>query len=398
MSKSKQPVSLPSLKTADSQRKDQPSHQSVSNQSHQYVTRHRVKQLSSWFSTWYAWQRRVFVCRLLEYCSREQLELLATSLEPILHLDFSTSYAPHLQALHLDGSATFQVQRTLLQNVLNPVSTANSWACLQSLPTTVPSSSDNKEFEQPAPSNVNIATNLTSSHIDHPTNTQTQLKKDQSVILPALPLTHIQHAQSSSTGNSIEDIVALRRSRFSSVPDFRSTTDILKRVRQKELFKPSMKHHHRRSKTLGVLSLPGRERQQGNRQAELFKSQLSGLSVVRMTVYVIHLTCLQFTNYLSPQWMRDWEATQKAFLLLEVVKLCNKELLGYLVQCLYQRFAHHKDIRLSVIIVTLCLLYRLQESRGVESLLDSNLIEIFSFLDSTSLCRAGQVIQSSHTV
>ena len=36
--------------------------------------------------------------------------------------------------------------------------------------------------------------------------------------------------------------------------------------------------------------------------------------------------------------MGEWDAPQKASLLLEVVKLCDKELLGYLVQCLHQRY------------------------------------------------------------
>lgn len=36
--------------------------------------------------------------------------------------------------------------------------------------------------------------------------------------------------------------------------------------------------------------------------------------------------------------MGGWKSTQKAFLVLEVIKMCDKDLLGYFVQCLYQRF------------------------------------------------------------
>ena len=36
--------------------------------------------------------------------------------------------------------------------------------------------------------------------------------------------------------------------------------------------------------------------------------------------------------------MGEWDAPQKASLFLEVVKLCDKELLGYLVQWLHQRY------------------------------------------------------------
>ena len=394
MSKSKHPGSLPSLKKADSQIRDRSSNPSACNQPHQYVTKHRVKQLSSWFSTWYAWQRRVFVCRLLEHCSREQLELLATSLEPILHLDFSTSYAPHLQALHLDGSATFQVQRTLVQSVLNPLSTTNSWACLQSLPTTFTCSSYNKDIEEPAPSKINITTShqLPPSHSDN-----TQLKKNQGVILPALPLTHVQHAQSSHAGNSIEDIVALRKSRFSSVPDFRSTTDILKHVRQKEMFKPSMKHHHR-SRSLGVLSLPKRGRQQGNRQAEVFKKQLTGLSEVRILLlpvkFISEFTCLWSHLYLSlSSGCKIGRQHKKLSFSSRWSSYATKNSLDTWFNVFIRGLCIiKKDIRLAIINHD-SLSARLQESRGVASLPDSSLIEIFSFLDPTSLCRAAQVTQ-----
>lgn len=40
------------------------------------------------------------------------------------------------------------------------------------------------------------------------------------------------------------------------------------------------------------------------------------------------------------QWLLQWQAPQKVLLFLEVVKLCDKELLGYSVQCLHQRCDH----------------------------------------------------------
>ena len=231
---------LPSLKQNVTQTNDS---------SARYHTLHRIKQVCTWFPTWLPWQRRVFVCRLMEHCSREQLELLATSLEPILHLDFSTSLGPHLQALHLDRAATFHVQRTLVQNVLNPLPSMTSWACLESLPL---SSSDGDSLVKQAPS-----TRLKN------------IKKEQEVILPTLPLTHPQHQSS----KSIEDIVALRRQRFSSIPDFRSTANLLKNVRHKELLKTPIKSRLR-SKSLGGPS------NEDLRQAESFKNQLINVSKV----------------------------------------------------------------------------------------------------------------------
>lgn len=36
--------------------------------------------------------------------------------------------------------------------------------------------------------------------------------------------------------------------------------------------------------------------------------------------------------------MKEWPAIKQSQLLLEVVKLCDKDLLAYFVQCLYQRY------------------------------------------------------------
>ncbi len=36
--------------------------------------------------------------------------------------------------------------------------------------------------------------------------------------------------------------------------------------------------------------------------------------------------------------MEYWESSQRAYLLLEVVKICDKDLLSYFVQCLHQRY------------------------------------------------------------
>lgn len=38
--------------------------------------------------------------------------------------------------------------------------------------------------------------------------------------------------------------------------------------------------------------------------------------------------------------MGKWKKSQICVLLLEVIKLCDKELLGYFVQCLYQRYVN----------------------------------------------------------
>lgn len=37
------------------------------------------------------------------------------------------------------------------------------------------------------------------------------------------------------------------------------------------------------------------------------------------------------------QWLEKWDAVHKSYLLSELVKLCDKNMLGYFVQCLYQQ-------------------------------------------------------------
>lgn len=194
------------------------------------------------------------MCQLMENCSREQLELLATSLEPILHLDFSTSLGPHLQALHLDRAATFHVQRTLVQNVLNPLQSMHSWACLESLPLT---SSDGNSWQ------------IKYKPLQIP-------KKKPEVILPAVPLTHPHH----KVNKSIEDITTLRKQRFGSIPDFASTANLLRNVRYKELLRSPVKNRQRTRSLGGAL---GDE----YRQAESFKNQLAGLSKVSCILFLL---------------------------------------------------------------------------------------------------------------
>ncbi len=279
--------------------------------SNHYFTLHRIKQITGWLPKWLPGQKRVFICQLMENCSREQLELLATSLEPILHLDFSTSLGPHLQALHLDRAATFHVQRTLIQNVLNPLRSLHSWGCLESLPLTN-SDSNGLTIRKPSPSHPNKQKPVPS-----------RPKKAQDVILPALPLTHPRH----KTSKSIEDIVTLRKQRFGSIPDFISTANLLRNVRHKELLRSPTKNH-RRTKSLGVpLS-------DDYRQAESFKTQLIGISKVSTNLPSLPVLCIEV---FYTQWMDDWESSQRAYLLLEVIKMCDKDLLGYFVQCLHQR-------------------------------------------------------------
>ena len=233
------------------------------------VARQNTKRLLLWFQTWHAWQQRTFICRMMEHCSRQHLELLVTALEPILHLDFSSSLVPHLASLHLDGAATFQVQRSVLQSMIRPeiLEAEDSLAYLGSIPTTL--LTDSVDHSQALTAND-------STRIKDTALGARGVRSGRESILPAIPLTHVKHIPPFSLSHqSLEDIVALRRERFGSVPDFKSTTDLLKNVRHKERLRPRQQVGHRRSKSVGACPSVKPERSRGGRRvAEHFKGQL----------------------------------------------------------------------------------------------------------------------------
>lgn len=221
----------------------------------------------------------------MEHCSKQHLELLATSLEPVLHFDFSSSFSAPLQSLHLDSVATFQVQRTILQSVVNP-EVLEASDSLSYLPTSLSSS-------ESAGSSLKKAYSHNQPHSYHEVGESMSSKemrkggsksfnKARETILPTLPLVHVEHAPSLNSERqhsaSIEDLVTLQRNHFSSIPDFKSTTDLLRTIRQKGINKP--RHHHRRAKTIGAYPMFVKSQGEERRQAELFKEQLAAASNV----------------------------------------------------------------------------------------------------------------------
>ena len=161
------------------------------------VARQNLKTILLCFRTWHAWQRRVFVCHVMETCTREQLELLSTDLEPALHFDFSTALLPPLAALHLAGAATFQVRRDLTQCLLR----AEVIPAEPSLTCTAATSSSSVPREGNDPS----------------TFAKSRPAAKTTPVWPTVPLVHTEHATLWNQG--LGDTSALKRMRFSSVPD-----------------------------------------------------------------------------------------------------------------------------------------------------------------------------------
>lgn len=241
------------------------------------IVRHNVKRLSIWFKTWHSWQQRILVCHLMKHCSKQHMEFLATALEPILHLDFSSSLVPHMQSLHLDGVARFQIHRSVLQSTINPsvMQVEDSLAYLDSIPTTLLTNS--KESSEVTTQDSRIL--------------PVSARSKRESLLPALPLTHIQHATAVTTTFQQpvpKNSVSTCRQHFSSVPNFKLTSDLLKQMKCKDLFKPARQQKsHRRSRSVGTYPAVniGSRREPGQRSdhfqlAEQFKRQLAIVSDV----------------------------------------------------------------------------------------------------------------------
>lgn len=192
------------------------------------VARQNLKTILLCFRTWHAWQRRVFVCHVMETCTREQLELLSTDLEPALHFDFSTALLPPLAALHLAGAATFQVRRDLKQCLLR----AEVIPAEPSLTCTAATSSSSTSTSVPREGN------------DPSTLTKSCLAAKSTLIWPAVPLVHTGHATLWDQG--LGDTAALKRKRFSSVPDVCSTS-VIRSMKEREKLQTN---RHLKSSTL----------------------------------------------------------------------------------------------------------------------------------------------------
>ena len=221
------------------------------------VAKQNLKTVLLWFRTWHSWQRRVFVCSVMESCTREQLELMSTDLEPALHFDFSTALLPPLAALHLAGAATFQVQRDLTRCLLRP-------EVIPAEPSLTVTFASSGSVPRDGSDPLDLA------------KAASQTGRD--VIKPAVPLLHTEHA--TLWGQGFGDTTALKRRRFSSVPDFCSTS-ILRSVKEKS------KSQTRHSKSKSFFGAPA-HMTQASTTMEQFKLQL--VTATEVTQFVINKT------------------------------------------------------------------------------------------------------------
>ena len=255
------------------------------------LVRHKLKQLTSWFHTWPSWQRRILICTLMNCSTKQQLAMLATSLEPTLHLDFTSSLVPSMQALHMDGVAQFHVQRAVNQRLVEPEMIANvdSHAYLTSIPSTLLSNSS-QESHQSVPRSP-----LTKSFYSPPPPPPPQ-KKKREPILPALPLIHPDHLPNPGLNRDVSFTQLLGRQRYNSVPDYRSLTDLMKKYGERWGVGEWGGKPRRKSKTFGSLLSPSQVQPWQKQRAQMFKEQLAQVTAVCWCIPYLYYDWFELTN------------------------------------------------------------------------------------------------------
>ena len=252
------------------------------------LVRQHVKTLGAWFYTWQSWQQRVLICHVMGLCSKQQLELLATSLEPILHMDFTTSIHLPLQALRLEGVAKFNIKRNIIQRIARPeiLTQVNSQDYLSSLPTTFQTGPRHgAQAHRSKRGSISVLRHhpiaLNSPRFEGGTAKirrslrYSQVQKNQKPVYPVLPLLHPNHVtegdkalQAPSRG----DIAGLLLPQnFSCLPDFHLAAGQLRKARAIDL---------RGWKKLKAFNTHPFSTQMCKRRAEDFKWQLRQLSIV----------------------------------------------------------------------------------------------------------------------
>lgn len=252
--------------------------------SEEILVKHHIKKLSMWFHTWHSWQKRVLICHVMGHCSKQQLGVLATSLEPILHLDFSSSLIPPLQqqALDTEEMTTFQIHRAITQRLTYPalVARIDSDTYVQSLPATLLSEDSNSSHVSDVTvktANLGVPAAPEQMFLEQPPPPPTS--KATKPILPALPLVHYEHTppRTEARTSSFSYLLNLKQhQRFSSTPNLYSTAELLRESREKTKKAIKKTRAHVKSRTILAYSSSSI-----TNKTEQFKDQLIQVANVR---------------------------------------------------------------------------------------------------------------------
>ena len=224
----------------------------------QLVLRQNLKKLIGWFHVWRNWQKRIFLCNLVENCTIGQLKLLATALEPVLHVDFTTVFPFCEEANESSSSLTVQhslVHKLTQQNLkefynTHPMIFDNVSSTTDNATTSGGSICFSKDAQSPA---VNESATVKTI----------SLGDGQETLFPLpLPQFHRRHKLSIGSSNHVsEDFYSFKRKKWHS---FHSG-------------KGSILHKHMKSKTAERHSF---KKPPVSQLTEQFKDQLSTVSKV----------------------------------------------------------------------------------------------------------------------
>ena len=201
------------------------------------VLKQNIKDLHLWFCIWHKWQKRIAICRIIEHCPTPHMKSLATSLEPILHLDFSSSLAPLMAALHQETTNTFRIQRKS-----NPKHCDDTLNDSYLFPTTV-----SKVLQ----------------------NAQRSMKKP--VFLPSMPKVHLRHKPSPASSDGGDSNTELRLPPLSQQR---------KNLIESDLSSTQALHFHQKTKLRHNRKPPTYRHKKNKPETELFKYQLESISKV----------------------------------------------------------------------------------------------------------------------
>ena len=253
--------------------------------SEEIVVKYDIKRLSSWFHTWKTWQKRLLICSVMNCCTKQQLMMLATSMEPLLHMDFCSTLLPPFQSLHLDGIAVFHNTRIITHRCTEPeiIPKIDSQAYLNSLPSTFLSKSSASSIPPPSSSHLHQKDQASPNmpFVSPKKDKKNQIKREP--ILPALPLTHPEHLPGPNREPSFQQLIGQRRQRFSSVPDFHSTMSLLKNSRKRWNEGSKRRKAHMKRKTISTYFTQPLKL---DHRAEEFKGQLAQVTKASAHVHI----------------------------------------------------------------------------------------------------------------
>ena len=179
----------------------------------QLVLRQHLKKLINWFDAWRSWQKKIFLCNLVENCTIAQLRLLATALEPVLHVDFTTVFPLYAEVNKSSSSLTVQ------HSLVHKLTQQNLKEFYDTHPMTFDNISSTTENATTSGGSVCFSKDAHTPTDGVTTTVQALLMNDGQETLLPLPLPHFHKRHQLSLGSSdhvSEDFYSFTRKNWHS--------------------------------------------------------------------------------------------------------------------------------------------------------------------------------------